>query len=136
MQQFKDYSHDYTFASVSGSDFPTSPMEFDTTTSFQGSPRDMNEFDMESSSLTTDDKRTRRLIRNREAARRNRLKKKDWIQNLQKANFTAKDTNLRLKERLKALEAELAHLEQRIMNGMDSAVGVLGMAANLAPSAE
>jgi hypothetical protein len=46
---------------------------------------------------------------------RNRLKKKDWIHSLQKANFAAKETNTRLKERLAALEIEYNQL-QSFMN--------------------
>ncbi|KAJ3275881.1 hypothetical protein HDV01_006747 [Terramyces sp. JEL0728] len=62
--------------------------------------------------LSSEDKRTRRLIRNREAARRNRLKKKDWIEGLQRANTQAKETNERLKEKFALLSKELKQLHQ------------------------
>jgi hypothetical protein len=65
----------------------------------------------------SEEKRQRRLQRNREAAKRyyflirNRLKKKDWIEGLQKANRMAKETNARLKDRAALLEQELSHLQ-------------------------
>ncbi|KAJ3258190.1 hypothetical protein HK103_004008 [Boothiomyces macroporosus] len=65
--------------------------------------------------LSSEDKRTRRLIRNREAARRNRLKKKDWIEGLQRANTQAKETNERLKEKFALLSKELKQLHQILL---------------------
>jgi molecular chaperone DnaK (HSP70) len=65
----------------------------------------------------SDSKKTRRLIRNREAAKRyifvnrNRLKKKDWIKSLQKSNEEAEETNKKLKARVAALKEEYTRLQ-------------------------
>ncbi|KAI8893885.1 hypothetical protein BC833DRAFT_652544 [Globomyces pollinis-pini] len=59
-------------------------------------------------------KRTRRLIRNREAARRNRLKKKEWIDGLQNANRIVKSQNALLKSKMLGLQNEMMMIQNRI----------------------
>ena len=45
---------------------------------------------------------------------RNRLKKKDWISNLQNANLKATELNHKLKETVAALTSEFADLQKVI----------------------
>ncbi|KAI8930019.1 hypothetical protein BC831DRAFT_163947 [Entophlyctis helioformis] len=59
-----------------------------------------------------EDRRTRRLSRNREAAKRNRIKKKSWLDGLIKSNAEVESKNVQLKERMCILDAELRELRQ------------------------
>ncbi|KAI9202298.1 uncharacterized protein BJ171DRAFT_584207 [Polychytrium aggregatum] len=69
-----------------------------------------------SEEFALDDKRQRRLVRNREAARRNRLKKKEWISNLKTHNEKMGEINQELKNRIMILQDELAHLKAILFN--------------------
>ena len=69
-----------------------------------------------------EEKRLKKLLRNREAARRliilsrNRLKKKDWIQKLQAAHEEWTLMNGKLKAQLEILSNEYANLQNELMS--------------------
>lgn len=86
--------------------------------SFQSNISNNTEFMEINKNDNEDEKRLRRLMRNREAAKRyfgsnhrNRLKKKDWINGLQKSNDAQREANDLLKKKIMTLREEYARLQ-------------------------
>jgi hypothetical protein len=61
-----------------------------------------------------EERRVRRLIRNREAAKKNRYKKKEFVETLQKTAMDTIDANEKLIQRAKAYELELAAIKNAL----------------------
>ncbi|GJN39375.1 hypothetical protein PR202_gb28488 [Eleusine coracana subsp. coracana] len=69
-----------------------------------------DEVDMEVQQISGDDRRSIRMMRNRESALRSRARKRAYVENLEKEVRRLVDENLKLKKQCKELKLEVAAL--------------------------